>query len=212
MILQEIASVVIAYLLGSIPFAYVFARLIKGIDIRQVGTHNAGAMNTVKEVGLVPGLAVMALDIAKGSLAILIAQWLDVRLIVVFLAGLAVIAGHTWPVFLGFRGGKGAATTVGVLFALAPNIFVISFVIIVVLVVITRDTGFGISIGLVLFILLLWIFGEDIRLILYSIAFPLFLLLINIPDFRRDISNTRGFKNWMFGDRVAKWKRRTKRK
>jgi acyl phosphate:glycerol-3-phosphate acyltransferase len=206
MIIKELASVIIAYLLGSIPFAYIFARVIKGIDIRQVGTHNVGTMNTWKEVGLFPALAVLILDIGKGSLSILIAQWLDARQIFVFLAGLAVIAGHTWPVFLSFRGGKGAATSVGVLFALAPQIFAISFSIIVILVVITRDTGFGLGIGLILFLLLLGIFGEDINLILYSLAIPVFLLIINFPDLRRDISGNQGWKNWLITRRVAKWR------
>ncbi len=206
MILKEIASVIIAYLLGSIPFAYILGRLVKGIDIRQVGTRNSGMMNTWEQVGALPGAAVGILDIGKGSLAILIAQWLDARQVAIYLAGLAVIAGHTWPVFLGFRGGKGAATAVGVLFALAPHIFAISFVIIVILVAITRDTGFGIGTGIAIFVLLLWIFEKNTSLIIYSVVVPIFLLVINSMDLKRDISRDKGLKNWLVTKRVAQWR------
>jgi acyl phosphate:glycerol-3-phosphate acyltransferase len=201
MLIKEIFSIVIAYLLGAIPFAYIFTRWIKGIDIRQVGTHNAGAMNTIRQVGLLPGTAVIILDMAKGALSILIAQWLGVPIIFVFLAGFAAIIGHTWPVYLGFRGGRGTATTVGVLFALAPQIFAISFVIIAILLIVTRDTGFAVGVGLALFPLLLWIFGADNSLIFYAIAVALLLLLINFQMVRKDVAHTGGLKNYLLRKR-----------
>jgi acyl phosphate:glycerol-3-phosphate acyltransferase len=97
------------------------------VDIRQLGTGNAGAMNTVREVGLLPGIALLLLDVVKGSHAVFIAQWLGISLIFVFIDGFAVVAGHNWPLFLKFKGGRGTATTLGVLLALTPLEFGISF-------------------------------------------------------------------------------------
>ena len=82
-----------------------------------------GALNTMREIGVTVGFAVLAADIAKGLVAILIAQWLGLSLIWVFVVGFAAVAGHNWPIFVGFRGGKGAATTMGVLLALSPREF-----------------------------------------------------------------------------------------
>ena len=115
-----VLAVIVAYLLGSIPFSYIAGRLLKGIDIRQVGGGNAGALNTMREVGTAAGFGVLFADIAKGALAVLIARWLGLSLIFVSIAGFAAVVGHNWPVFLHFRGGKGAATTLGVLLVLVP--------------------------------------------------------------------------------------------
>ena len=198
----EILAVLTAYLLGSIPFAYIFGRLIKGIDIRRVGTHNAGAMNTREQLGVVPGIAVLVLDMAKGALAVLIAGWLGVSTIFVYLCGLAAVIGHVWPVFLGFKGGRGTATTLGVLLALAPREFGISFAVIAVILVLTRDTGLAVAVGLALLPLLLWLFGESISLTIYSISIALVLFLINYPMFRKDISQAGGLKNYLLGKRL----------
>ncbi len=197
MIFKEILVIITAYLLGAVPFAYIFARLIKGIDIRQAGTHNAGAMNVVEQIGLIPGVAVLLLDIGKGSLAVFLARWLEVPDIVIYLAGLAAVAGHTWPVYLRFKGGKGAATTIGVLWILAPLEFSICLAIIVAIFFATHDTGSGMAVGLILLPLLLWIFGEDRGLIFFSLAMALFLLVINSQMLRQDISQAGGFKEYL---------------
>ena len=205
-----ILIVVMAYLLGSIPFAYILTRLVKGVDIRQVGTRNVGAMNTWREIGPLPGIAVLLLDMAKGSVPILVGQWLEIPEIYLYLAGFAAVAGHTWPAYLRFRGGRGAATTVGVLFTLVPLEFAISFAVIVVVVLITRNSGIGISAGLVLLPLLIWLFGEDPGLIIFSIALPLFLLIINFPMLKRDISEAHGLKNFILAGRPPVWRKREK--
>ena len=126
MIFSVIVAIVIGYLLGSIPFAYITGRLIKGVDIRQVGGGNMGALNVAREIGPLPGLMVLIADIGKGALAVLIANWLGLPLIWILIAGFAAVVGHNLPIFLRFKGGKGAATTLGVLFALTPGEFAIS--------------------------------------------------------------------------------------
>ena len=104
MILNTVIAIVIGYLLGSIPFAYIAGRLKKGVDIRRVGTGNMGAVNVMRQVGTMIGYAVFIADIAKGLLAVFIAQWLGLSLAWVLVVGFVAVAGHNWPVFLGFRG------------------------------------------------------------------------------------------------------------
>lgn len=123
---EGIAAIAMAYLLGSISFSFLAGKLLKGIDIRQHGSGNAGATNTLRVIGKGPAAAVLLLDVLKGIAAILIGRWLgDGNEWIPFLCGLAVIVGHNWPVFFGFKGGKGIATTIGVLVMLSflPALF-----------------------------------------------------------------------------------------
>jgi glycerol-3-phosphate acyltransferase PlsY len=117
--MSAVFSIMLAYLLGSIPPAYLVAHA-RGIDIRKVGDANVGAANVMRCLGFAPAAFTFSADVAKGALAILIARHLSGQESVVLFAGVAVVAGHNWPITLGFRGGRGAATTIGVLFALLP--------------------------------------------------------------------------------------------
>jgi glycerol-3-phosphate acyltransferase PlsY len=117
---MAIVAILIGYLLGSISTSTILGRLVAGIDIREHGSGNAGATNTLRVLG--PKLAgvVFLLDALKGVIAVVLARWLEVPDTFVVLTGVAVIAGHNWPVFFNFRGGKGIATTIGVMFSLVP--------------------------------------------------------------------------------------------
>ena len=113
-------SAVLAYLIGSIPVAYIFGRVLKGIDIREHGSGNMGATNAFRVLGKGPGVIVLILDIVKGIIPVTLlanAFGLADPLSLVIIA-VAVVAGHNWPVFLGFKGGKGMATSLGVLIGL----------------------------------------------------------------------------------------------
>lgn len=200
MIFSAVLAIIIGYLLGSIPFAYIASRLKKGADIRQVGGGNVGALNTLREIGLLPGLVVLIADIAKGSAAVLIAVWLDLPLIWIFVAGFAAVIGHNWPIFLKFKGGKGAATTIGVLLALSPAEFAISFAIMAIVIVITSNVRLAIVVGLALLPLIIWQFNGSGMLIAYSLALPLFLLIRSLPSFREAVANT-GDKRGLIFDR-----------
>jgi glycerol-3-phosphate acyltransferase PlsY len=115
-----ILLVLVGYLLGSIPWGFWLPKLVKGVDIRTVGSGNTGATNVWRTLGFRLGLTVAILDIAKGAAAALLGRWLGNDLIAV-LAGMAAMAGHWRPLFMGFgRGGKTVATTGGVALALAP--------------------------------------------------------------------------------------------
>ena len=116
-------SLLLGYLLGSIPSGYLAGRWCKGIDLRELGSGSTGATNVLRQVGKGPALVVFVIDVAKGAIAVLLAgsltegaplsDWLQV------LAGLAALAGHIWPVWLGFKGGKAVATGLGMFLGLA---------------------------------------------------------------------------------------------
>lgn len=119
LILKIILSVLISYLLGSIPTAYLFGKM-KGIDIRKVGSGNVGATNAFRVLGKVPGSMVLVIDIIKGALATAVVTslfGLD-HIIYPVIMGLVVVSGHNWTIFLNFKGGKGIATSLGVLIGL----------------------------------------------------------------------------------------------
>src|SRR3989338_5104487 len=114
-------SLVLSYLIGSIPTSYIFAKALKGIDIRQFGSGNVGATNTYRVVGKLPGLLVLIIDILKGLICVALVAKLFLRLGVTIepttygmILGFMAIVGHIWSVFLGFKGGKGVATSAGV--------------------------------------------------------------------------------------------------
>lgn len=113
-------AVICAYLIGSLPTGYLVARLRRGIDIRQVGSRNMGAMNVFYQVGFWYGLLVLAVDIGKGAAAVALARFLELTPVVELVCGALVVLGHGYPVFLRFRGGKGGATAIGVLIFLMP--------------------------------------------------------------------------------------------
>lgn len=118
-----------SYFIGSVPTAYIFGRILKGIDIRKFGSGNVGATNVWRVLGKGPGLAVLVLDMLKGLAAtVFVADWIIPKVPAMdsqalrALFGLSSICGHNWTIFLNFKGGKGVATTFGVLFALAVKI------------------------------------------------------------------------------------------
>ncbi len=114
-------TVVLGYLVGSIPTAYIAGRLLKGKDIRQMGDGNVGAHNAFDQLGAKTGLGVVFIDAGKGLLVIAIAQAASIPLLWVLLTGVAAVIGHNWPAFLGFRGGRGESTTIGVLLGLITH-------------------------------------------------------------------------------------------
>lgn len=110
-----------SYLLGSFPTAYVAVKWLKRIDVRTVGSGNVGATNVTRVAGFGAGAAVFLIDLAKGALAVWwLTPWLQLTPAMRLSCGLAAILGHNFPVWLGFRGGKGVATTIGVLLAAMP--------------------------------------------------------------------------------------------
>jgi glycerol-3-phosphate acyltransferase PlsY len=117
--MQETLAVAVAYLVGSIPFAYLLSRR-RGVDLRRVGSGNVGASNVLRTSGVRAAVLAMVLDGVKGALAVMLAQRLAAGPTVPVAAGLASVIGHIYPVWLRFRGGKGVATAAGAFGVLTP--------------------------------------------------------------------------------------------
>lgn len=203
-----VLAIVIGYLLGSIPCAYIAGRLVKGADIRQLGGGNVGAVNVMREIGTVAGFAVLLADMAKGAVAVLIALWLGLPLLFVFIVGLAAVVGHSWSVWLKFNGGMGAATTMGVLLALVPLEFAISFAIMVIVVLVTSNMRLGMGVGFVFLPLISWLFGGEVSIIAYSIALPLFCSLKSIPRLKAAMAGVSSKKDLIVDRQYKPWQRK----
>ena len=120
MVIRGVLFVGVAYLLGSIPFGILVARLRGDVDLRRVGSGNIGATNVLRAVGRGAAALTLVGDIGKGVLAVALPRWAEAPALVVAAAALAAVLGHLFPVLAGFRGGKGVATTLGVILAAMP--------------------------------------------------------------------------------------------
>lgn len=152
-------AVIIAYLIGSIPFGYLIVRLTAGDDVRQTGSGGTGATNVTRRAGKAAGVITLILDALKGMAAVLIARWLSVDNTdwVIAAAAIAVLLGHIFPVWLGFRGGKGVATGVGVFLALAPVAVLCAAVIFVAVVWLTKFVSLGSILAAATIPLFIWL-------------------------------------------------------
>ena len=120
-------SLILGYLLGSIPSGWLAGRWLKNIDIRELGSGSTGATNVLRQVGKGPALVVFLIDVGKGAAAVLIARALGLGDWIQVLAGLTALAGHIWPVWLNFKGGKAVATGFGMFLGLAWPVGLASF-------------------------------------------------------------------------------------
>ena len=139
----------VAYLAGSLSTAYLMTQLVKGVDIRRMGSGNAGAVNVYREVGSKAGLAVLVIDALKGAAVIAVVRVLDLGAHLMFAGAMGVLIGHNFPVFLRFRGGKGVATIFGLSLAVLPLLTLLSVALSLAFGLGTRSVVFGISVGMV---------------------------------------------------------------
>ncbi len=140
--MEELAAVAFGYLIGSVPFAHLLARR-RGIDLRQVGSGNVGAANVLRTSGARQAVLAMCLDAAKGAGAVLVAWAWTTGPAMPVAAGLASVIGHIYPVWLGFRGGKGVATAAGVFAVIAPLALAIASAVFILAVWVTRYISVG---------------------------------------------------------------------
>ena len=134
---ENILLVIIAFFLGSIPFGIIVAK-IKGVDLKKVGSGNIGATNVLRSLGKWPAALTLFGDILKGTVAVAIGKFLGVGPVYEGLIGLSAILGHNFSIFLGFRGGKGVATSFGVLFIYTPQVAVITVIMWIIIVILTK--------------------------------------------------------------------------
>ncbi|MBN1595639.1 glycerol-3-phosphate 1-O-acyltransferase PlsY [candidate division FCPU426 bacterium] len=193
-----------SYVLGSLPSAYLYAAM-RGVDIRKVGSGNPGATNVVRVFGVLPGILVLLLDAAKGFAAVqwlphltpvADADWLRVG------CGLAAIAGHTYTVFLRFKGGKGVATACGVFLGLAPQSALLALVPFVLVVAVTRYISAGSLAAALLFPPIIWFMGEggqNAIVFIMAVATGMMIILRHRANIHRILKGTEN----KFGQRVG---------
>jgi glycerol-3-phosphate acyltransferase PlsY len=141
--LALIAATLLAYLIGSIPSGLWAGRLARGVDVREVGSRRTGATNVQRSLGTPLAVAVLLADVLKGTLAVFLARALTGSDYAAVLAGVAAMAGHAWPLFAGFRGGRGVATGAGALLVFSPPALLVSFLAMAVVTGLTRYVSLG---------------------------------------------------------------------
>lgn len=179
----------LAYLLGSIPFGVLIAKA-KGVDIQSVGSGNIGATNVRRALGLKAGLLVFALDMLKGLLPTVAARYAGVGPDYVILVGLGAVAGHMFSVFLKFKGGKGVATSMGVLTGAAPLIAAIAFGAFLVFVTFTRYISLSSLVACFVAIVCVAVFRPGIVTSVIVVALSLLIVVKHIPNMKRLLAGT----------------------
>jgi glycerol-3-phosphate acyltransferase PlsY len=207
-----VIAVVLGYLLGSIPSAYIATRVATGKDVRRLGGGNVGGLNVYREVGAIPAAVVGIVDLGKGAAAVAIAQWLlDVSQPFVLAAVVAAVVGHNWMVFLKFSGGKGMGAAIGALFVLLPVYgyplgLAFFFGIVLIPFVITRNVALSMGVGLLSLPFIGWLGMKSTPFIIFSIVLGLIILVKFIPTARLTAARTRSVKDFVF-DRGQRGKR-----
>lgn len=194
--LRLLLVVIIAYLIGSIPFGYLIVRAKGGGDVRDTGSGGTGATNVSRRAGKAAGVVTLILDALKGAIAVIIAQlmlkgddttWLPAA------AAIAVIVGHVFPVWLKFRGGKGVATGVGVFLMLAPLAVLFAGVIFVAVVALTKYVSLGSILAAATIPLFVWLFVLEVDLkpvLVASITGALLIMFAHRGNIARLLSGT----------------------
>ncbi|MDD2442938.1 MAG: glycerol-3-phosphate 1-O-acyltransferase PlsY [Desulfotomaculaceae bacterium] len=177
------------YLIGSIPVSYLVARYWKGIDIRRCGSGNVGATNVWRSAGPAPGLVALAGDMGKGALAVILARHFGGPSLVVF-SGMAVLAGHSWSLFLGFRGGKVIATGAGVFAAISLPVVAFAGVVWFAVVGITKYVSAGSITGIISIPLLMLAFHLETAYLVLGVFAAAFAIYKHIPNIKRLAAGT----------------------
>jgi acyl phosphate:glycerol-3-phosphate acyltransferase len=186
---MSLVYIVGAYLLGSIPVGVVLSKL-KGQDPRKAGSGNIGATNVMRTAGKGIGILTLAGDILKGLLPTWFAIAQGQTAIVVATCGLAAFAGHLWPIYLRFKGGKGVATALGLFLALKPAIIPILFAVFLVVLLKWRYVSLGSLVGTALTPLLLLLFGSPVEYIVVSLIVGLLIYYKHRDNIKRLLAGT----------------------
>lgn len=204
--LETIIGIVISYIIGSCPTAYLFGKFYKGIDIRQHGSGNTGATNAFRVLGKVPGTIVLVIDILKGVIATTIVGdvlGLD-RVIIRALLGVAVVCGHNWTVFLGFKGGKGIATSLGVLIGLTIELPMLRPILLLCVgtwigsFLITGFVSLSSVIAAVVLPLGMVFTSQSAEMVLLGVTFCIFVVVRHKSNIKRLLSGQEPRVNWPF--------------
>jgi len=187
---------IVCYLIGSIPSGYLIGKALKGINIREFGSGNIGFTNVLRVIGIFPALIVLIIDITKGIISVYTGLLLaplakvDPR-IMAGIAGLLSILGHNWPVFIKFKGGKGVAVTAGVFSILTPLPFLLSALVMIGTVAITRYVSLGsiIAAGSLPLFIWFWVRSNSQFYLIISIVAALLILFKHRSNIERLLKN-----------------------
>ncbi|EGO64910.1 hypothetical protein ALO_05503 [Acetonema longum DSM 6540] len=180
-----ILVILLGYLIGSIPNGLIIGRVLCGVDIRQFGSKNIGATNAFRVLGPWPAFWVLLTDAAKGIAGVYIGQILLGTSLAMLVGGIAAMAGHNWSLFLGFKGGRGVATGLGVIAVLMPKITFTVFVIWAVIVYFTRYVSLGSIVGAALLPVFVWVTGEKVEYFYFAVLASLFVIIRHRPNIER---------------------------
>ena len=177
----------LGYLLGAIPTAYLAGRLVRNVDIRRVGDQNMGAANAYRQLGPKTGIIVGLIDAGKGALAASIAQAASLPLTAVLATGLAAVIGHNWPLFVGFRGGRGVNTTIGVFLVVLTKPMLILGGPAILALLVRRNVTLACAILFIPLSPVCWWLGNPVLLVSYSIALPVLIGFTHFVRTRRQV-------------------------
>jgi glycerol-3-phosphate acyltransferase PlsY len=190
MLLSSLLLLALDYLLGSMPNGYLAGRWLKGIDLRQCGSGSTGATNVLRNVGKGPALVVFLLDVGKGALAVLLAKSFGLNDWVHVLAGLAALAGHIWPVWLGWKGGKAVATGLGMFLGLAWPVGLACFGLFMAVISISRIVSLSSVVAAIGLPVLMLISGGSSAYLVVSLVASVLVLWRHRSNIERLIAGT----------------------
>jgi len=189
----------LAYLVGGIPFGLIVAKVLRGVDIRRLGSGNIGATNVLRAVGWKGGLAVLFLDAAKGFFPVLLAKSLSGNPILAVAAGLASMLGHTFSPFLRFTGGRGVATGLGVVLALSWQAALSGLAVGLALICAFRYVSLGSIVGAVSLPFFMIIFRQPLAYVAFTALAALLIAVRHLSNIRRLLAGT----EHRFGEKAA---------
>lgn len=178
-------AVLASYLLGSLPFGLWIGRGLYGVDLREHGSKNTGATNAYRVLGRIPALLVFVCDTAKGMLGVYLGAQLAGSQLAEVACGIAAISGHNWSVFLGFKGGRGVATGLGVIALLSPKVTAIVFAVWALVVFLTKYVSLASIIAAGLVPPLMWLLGDPAEIFWFGVAAAAFVIIRHRPNIER---------------------------
>ena len=190
MLLSSLLLLALGYLLGSMPNGYLAGRWLKGIDLRDCGSGSTGATNVLRNVGKGPALLVFLLDVGKGALAVLLAKSVGLNDWVQVLAGLAALAGHIWPVWLGWKGGKAVATGLGMFLGLAWPVGLASFGLFMATISLSRIVSLASVVAAIGLPVLMLVAGNSSAYVVVSLVASLMVLWRHRSNIQRLMAGT----------------------
>jgi glycerol-3-phosphate acyltransferase PlsY len=184
-----ILTAALGYLMGSVSFGILVARQAAHLDIRSVGSGNTGMTNVLRTLGAGPAALVFAGDCLKGFLPALLGLWLGGDMLGAA-GGLAAVAGHSYPLYFGFKGGKGVATALGVMLALTPLTAVLSLLVFLVVLLAGRWVSLASIAGVVCSVILAAVTGRPASILALTAVFAVIVVYRHIPNIRRLLNGT----------------------